>query len=97
MSRIERISKKLQEKYPTAEVLVEDKTQEHLDYRTVVDSLGPSESDLHLEVKAEEFETMSLLEATREINRLIKDEFAKGLHSVSIECYPLPKKTEETD
>ncbi|KAI5192595.1 hypothetical protein NECID01_2001 [Nematocida sp. AWRm77] len=95
MSRIERITKRLKEAYPESEVAIENKTQEQIDYRAAVNTMGSSESDLSIKVVAKEFEGVSPLEATRAINKLIKDEFAKGLHSVSIECHAFPTKKDE--
>jgi len=86
MSRAERITKRIKEKYPGSEVSIHDETRSHIGHREMLSVNSPSETHLKIQVQAAEFQHMSLLEASRSINRLLKDELENGLHAVVIEC-----------
>ncbi|EHY65183.1 hypothetical protein NEAUS04_0377 [Nematocida ausubeli] len=86
MFRAERITKTILEKYPSAVVNIVDRTKEHAGHREMINIDDPQETHLDINVCDSSFEGCSPLSAIREINRLIKDEFTKGLHAVSITC-----------
>ncbi|KAI5190195.1 hypothetical protein NEMIN01_0894 [Nematocida minor] len=92
MSRIERITKSIQNKYPHAVVNIKDETKYHIGHKEILDIQNPQETHLNITVYDTAFEDASPISSIREINRLIKDEFAQGLHAVKIACEGAPKE-----
>lgn len=91
MSRIERIARAVKARYPEALVLIKDETKNHIGHKEIMDNQNPQETHLVITVHDKEFKHISPIDSIREINKLIKDEFANGLHAVDIRCEPVPE------
>ncbi|KAI5179995.1 hypothetical protein NEOKW01_0324 [Nematocida sp. AWRm80] len=92
--RRERILKKLKEKYPEAKIRITDRTDEHIGHREMMDMLSPEETHLDIFINTKEFNNIPTVNAIREVNKLINDEFDNGLHAVSITCLGIEDTTD---
>ncbi|OAG31771.1 BolA protein [Nematocida displodere] len=95
MSRIKRVAEEIRRAYPEADVKIIDDTPNHIGHREIVDIATPVEMHLIIKIVADEFEHMTPLEATKAVNRLIKQEFDTGLHAITLECIAPPTKPEQ--
>lgn len=81
MSAIEHIKKKLEILKPHFLEVIDD-SNSHLEHLDVVPDNVPSH--LIIKIGAESLKTLSRVERHQQINELLKEEFKKGLHALSI-------------
>lgn len=87
MSRVERVAEELKKAFPDAEAIeVQDKTEEHLGHREMLQCLSPVETHLDILIRSSSFEKRKTIEIHREINKILQKEFNSGLHAVNISC-----------
>lgn len=81
MTRTERITKILNDRFNPEELQVENFTMEHIGH---AGQDGGTETHFRVSIKAEELEDLSLLTAHRKIQDELKEEFQEGLHALEI-------------
>lgn len=81
MNRKERIEQILQKNLDISFLEIDDKSDSHIGH---AGHNGQGESHYDIKISALDFEGLSLLAQHRAVNDLLKEEFSKGLHAVSI-------------
>ena len=84
MSMIESLEKKLRETFDPAKLEVINESHLHAGHQPGFDGTG--DSHIRIRIISSHFEGMSRIQRHREINSLLNDEIAAGLHAVAIEA-----------
>lgn len=87
MSFIKSIEAKLKEAFSPDQLEIINESHLHSGHQESFDGTG--ETHLRIKIVAEHFEGLSRVDRHRQINALVTDEIAKGLHAIAIDVKAL--------
>jgi stress-induced morphogen len=85
------IESKLNAAFNPIKLVIEDQSHMHRGHAGVQDA-KQSETHFSIELVSDMFKPLNRVQRQREVNKVLSDEFEKGLHALSLTC----KTTEES-
>ena len=79
------ISKKITEAFTPVSLNIEDQSYMHRGHAGVQGAATP-ETHFSVEIVSEKFNGVARIQRQRLVNDLLKEEFTKGLHALSLSC-----------